>query len=552
MNDPGNQRQKWLVCALLALAVLVVFWPALRCGFVSYDDPGYVTSNPDIQRGLNGPSLRWALTTGCCANWHPVTWISHILDYQLYGPEPAGHHLTSLLLHLASAVLFFLLLNRMTGALWPSAFVAAMFALHPLRVQSVVWIAERKDVLSTFFWMLSVGAYVRYGENLKSHISNFKFWYALSLVFFALGLMSKAMVVTLPFVLLLLDYWPLGRLAFGPAFCWRLIVEKIPFFLLAAGGSVATFLAQQHDGVVKTLTKYPFSARLANVPVACAGYIGKNFWPSGLAVFYPHRNVGTLEAGGAVCLLVVVSLLAARRWRAQPWLAVGWCWFLGMLVPTLGLVQVGDQSMADRYTYLPSAGLWIMLAWSARDWAGRLPLRRATAALGGAMAIVLCMVLTPPQISCWKNSLTLFQRAAAVTGPNYLGYYNLGCYAVDQGNYPLAIFYFEKTLRAKPDSASLPYDAPAYNNMGFAYLRQGQISNAVANFDKALKLQPRYPEAYFNMGCAFLTNGQPDVAADCFQRALALERNPAILGALAAAQASQARRQPDNSGGIHP
>jgi hypothetical protein len=417
--------------------------------------------------------------------------------------------------------------------LWPSAFVAAMFALHPLRVQSVVWISERKDVLSTFFGMLSVGAYVRYADHLKSRISDFKFFYAVALVCVALGLMAKSMLVTLPFVLLLLDFWPLRRLEFGTNFSWRLIVEKIPFFLLAAGDSVATFLVQNQHGLVKTLNRYPFSVRLANIPLAYVGYIGKNFWPSGLTVFYPRRPAGLLEVAGAVCVLAVVSVLAARRWRVQPWLVVGWLWFLGMLVPTIGLVQVGDQSMADRYTYLPCIGLWIMVAWGVRDLIARRPWARVAAALAGGTAIIACMMLTPLEIGFWKNSLTLFQRAAEVRGSDYLGSYNLGCYAADQSDYPLAIFFFKKALSAETKAGVLPYDARAYNNMGYAYLHEGQVSNAVANFEKALKIQPRYPEAYFNMGRAFLTNNQPDVAVDCFQRALNLEQNPFVLGALA-------------------
>jgi protein O-mannosyl-transferase len=341
MTDSASRWQKWVICLLLGVAVLAAFWPALRCGFVIYDDLEYVTSNQEVQQGLTWAGLKWALTTGHAANWHPVTWLSHMADCQLYGLKPAGHHLTSLLLHAANAVLLFLLLDNLTGALWPSAWVAAIFALHPLRVESVVWVAERKDVLSTFFWMLTVGAYVRYADHLKSQISNFKFFYALSLVFFALGLMSKPMLVTLPFVLLLLDYWPLGRLEFGPKFSWRLIVEKVPFLFLAAADSVATFLVQNHYGSVAPLSRYPLSVRLANVPVAYVSYLSKNFWPAGLAVFYPHRVLGALEVGGSICLLGAVSVLVVLRGRLQPYLAVGWFWFLGMLLPTTGLVQVG-------------------------------------------------------------------------------------------------------------------------------------------------------------------------------------------------------------------
>jgi protein O-mannosyl-transferase len=529
MTDSGSRGQKWVVCLLLAVAVLAVFWPALRCDFITFDDPDYVSLNKDVQHGLNWPSIQWALTTTHSDNWHPLTWVSHILDYQLYGPKPAGHHLTSLLLHAANSVLLFLLLNRLTGALWPSAFVAAMFALHPLRVESVVWISERKDVLSTFCWMLTVGAYVGYVERFKVQNSKFKVFYGLSLSFFALGLMAKPMLVTLPFVLLLLDYWPLGRLEFGPRFSWRLIVEKIPFFLLAAGDSAATFLIQNHSGAVKTMERFPLGVRLANVPFAYMRYIGKNFWPAGLSLFYPHRPLGALEVAGAVGLLGAVSALVARRWGANPYLAVGWCWFLGMLVPTIGLVQVGTQAFADRYNYLPSLGLWIMVAWGVRDWVGDRTLSCALAALGAGMAVIACIILTSLQIPYWRDSRSLYSRAVDVTDHNYLAYYKLGCFARDQEDYPQAILYFKQALSTEKDDALWVNHSLAYNNLGYAYLRQGDIANAVANLDKAVALQPRYPEAYFNMGRAFLANHQPDVAVDCFQRALALDSSVAEI-----------------------
>jgi tetratricopeptide (TPR) repeat protein len=529
MTDSGSRWQKWVLCLLLGLAVMVVFWPALRYGFIHYDDQDYVTDNKDVQHGLNWQSIKWALTTAHAANWHPLTWVSHIIDCQLYGLNPAGHHLTSLLLHLANSILLFLLLGRLTGALWPSAFVAAMFALHPLRVESVVWISERKDVLSTFFWMLTVGAYVRYEEEFNVQSSKFKFFYALALVFFILGLMAKPMLVTLPFVLLLLDYWPLGRLEFGPKFRWRPVVEKIPFLLLAAGDSAATFLVQHHFGVVETLRTFPLSVRVANIPFAYVRYIGKNFWPAGLAVYYPFRTLGMLEVGGAVCVLGAVSILVVRRWRAQPYLAVGWFWFLGMLVPTIGLVQVGTQAMADRYSYLPSVGLWIMVAWSVRDWIGDRPFPRAMATLAGAAAVIACLVLTSTQVPYWRDTRALFMRAAAVTDQYYLAYYNIGCYAMDEGQYPDAILCFKKALSSEPDNTRWADHSPAYNNLGYAYLQEGEITNAVPNFEKALAIRPHYPEAYYNLGCAFLNNKQPGEAVDCFQRALAMDSSVAAI-----------------------
>jgi tetratricopeptide (TPR) repeat protein len=517
------------VCLLLAAAVLAVYAQSLRCTFVNLDDPDYVTSNPDVQHGLNWHSVKWALTTGHGANWHPLTWVSHIIDWQIYGPKPAGHHLTSLLLHVANAVLLFLLLNRMTGALWRSAWVAAVFALHPLRVESVVWVAERKDVLSTFFWMLTVGAYARYTEEFKVQSSKFKVFYGLSLMFFGLGLMAKPMLVTLPLVLLLLDYWPLGRLEFGPRFSWRLVAEKIPFLLLAAGSCAITFFLQYSSGVVASLSTVSLGERLANVPVAYVRYVAKIFWPSGLAVFYGFEHWNFYQVAAAVLLFGCITAWVARQGRARPYLAVGWFWFLGMLVPTIGLVQVGHQSMADRYSYLPSVGISLMAAWGLCDWAARRAGLRRAAATAGALAVAACVVLTPRQIAFWKNPDALFARAADISDQDCLTCYNIGCMVMEQGNFARAARCFERALKVAGQSAPKSFLARTQNNLGCALLEQGRVPGAISNFESALVLQPRYPQAYYNMGRAFLTNRQPDVAVDCFQRALAQDSSVAEI-----------------------
>jgi tetratricopeptide (TPR) repeat protein len=541
MTKCGSRWQKWVVGLLLGAAVLAAFWPALRCDFVAFDDPDYVTENTDIQHGLNWRSVQWAFTTGHGANWHPLTWLSHIIDWQLYGPEPAGHHLTSLLLHAANVVLLFLLLNQMTGALWRSAWVAAVFALHPLRVESVVWVAERKDVLSTLFWMLAVWAYVRYAKGLKFQISDFKFFYGLSLLFFDLGLMSKPMLVTLPFVLLLLDYWPLGRLEFGPRFSRRLIVEKIPFLALAFCSSAITFVVQNRSGVVASLSAVSLGERLANVPVAYVRYLGKIFWPSGLAVFYGYAPRSFFEVAGSVVLLALITVWVVWQARARPYLAVGWFWFSGMLVPTIGLVQVGHQAMADRYSYVPSVGISLMVAWGLCELAARRSLALNVAATAGAMAVAACLVLTPRQIAFWRTPVALFAHAADVSDQDSVTCYNVGCAAMEQGNFPRAERCFERALKVAGKSAPLSFRARAQNNLGCALLEQGRVSGAITNFESALALQPEYPQAFYNMGRAFLTNNQPDVAADCFQRALALDQNPVILGTLAAAYAKEGK-----------
>jgi protein O-mannosyl-transferase len=534
MTNFGSQWHKWGVCLLLGAVVLTVFWPAVRCNFVYIDDPDYVLSNKDIQHGLNWTSIRWAFTTSHTSNWHPLTWISHIVDCELYGLAPAGHHISSLLLHVANSVLLFLLLNHITGALGRSAFVAALFALHPLRVESVVWISERKDVLSTFFWIVTVFAYVRFAEEFEVQPSSakasegkrsrFKVFYALALVLFTCALMSKAMVVTLPCVLLLLDYWPLGRLEFGAGFSWRLILEKIPFFVLAAVGGLVTFLIQRHFGVVATLQTLPIGARLANISVAYVTYLFKNIWPTGLAVYYPREELGPMEVGGAICLLAGIGVLVLWQWRARPYLAVGWLWFLGMLAPTIGFLQVGNQFMADRYSYLPSVGLWIMVAWGVWECVGHRVFLRNAAALAGAGAVLACVILTPLQERYWQNTGTLFARTAEVTDKHYVVYYKLGCDALGRGDYPQAIDLFKTALHPDLDVPWLDHSR-AYNNLGLGYMHIGEITNAVSYLELAVRRQPRYADAYYNMGCAFLTNGQPDVAVDCFQHALVIDAN---------------------------
>jgi len=537
MTESQTRRQKWLACALLGAAILAVYSQALQCTFVNIDDQDYVTWNTDIQHGLNWRSIQWAFTTGHASNWHPVTWLSHTLDCQLYGLAPVGHHLTSLLLHLANSVLLLLLLNRMTGSLWRSAWVAAVFALHPLRVESVAWVAERKDVLSTFFWMLTVGAYARYADRLKSQNSNYKWFYGLALVFFALGLMSKPMLVTLPFVLLLLDWWPLGRWKFGPGYSWRLIVEKIPFLLLAGTVSVITFFVQTRSSVAPLFSKVSLDERLANIPVAYARYLGKIFWPSGLAVFYGYEHWKFNQVAGAVFLLAFVTAWVIWQWRARPYLAVGWFWFMGGLAPTIGLVQVGHQAMADRYSYIPSVGISIMAAWGLCDLVAGRPRLLKAASTFGVLALAVCAVLTPRQIAYWKNPVVLFAHAADLSDQDCLTCYNIGCAVMEEGNFPRAVRCFERALKVADKSIPPSFLARVENNLGCAFLGEGQITNAVVDFEKALAIQPRYPEAYYNMGRAFLAHGQPDVAVDCFQHALALDQNPHILSTLAEAYA---------------
>jgi tetratricopeptide (TPR) repeat protein len=566
MTESGTRRTKWLLCALLGAAVLAVYGAALHCGFVNYDDPAYVTENWHVQHGLNAQSVRWAFTTDTASNWHPLTWLSHILDGQLYGLQPAGHHLTSLLLHAANSVLLLLLLNRLTGALWQSAFVAALFALHPLRVESVVWISERKDVLSAFFCMLSVGAYVRYAEEFKvqpafakataGKSSKFKVLYGLSLVCFALGLMAKPMLVTLPFVLLLLDYWPLGRLGFGPKFSWRPVVEKIPFFVLAAGSSLVTFMVQDRTGAVASLARFPFGVRLANVPVAYVRYLTMNFWPADLAAFYPSVGWPAGKIIGAVALLAGITGLALWRARAAPYWAVGWFWFLGMLVPTIGLVQVGGQSLADRYTYLPSIGLWIMVAWGLHDLASRRPRLREAMTMAAGLVAVLFALLAGRQTEVYKDSGTLWE-ATLRSDPNCLMAHNLlSRWFIDQGQWEQALEHCRKARAILPNDPTVhddlsriflhqgkvdeaiaeglqsiqaqPRSEDNRQTLARAYLEKGDFAAAAASCREAIRIKPSAPEAWCNLGYALLQQGQVAEATAAYQRALELNPDAAL------------------------
>ncbi|HEX3718199.1 MAG TPA: tetratricopeptide repeat protein [Verrucomicrobiae bacterium] len=499
--------QKWparLICLSLAAAVLAVFWGALRCDFVNYDDPAYVTSNADVQHGLTKANVVWAFETGAASNWHPLTWLSHMADVQFYGLRPAGHHLTNLLLHAANAVLLFVIARAMTGALWRSAILAALWALHPLRVESVVWVSERKDVLSTLFWMLAVWSY------FKFHTSKFKLYYAAAVVCFACGLMAKPMVVTLPFVLLLLDYWPLNRRV-----GWRLMIEKIPFFILAAISSVVTFLVQRQGGAVSSLTGLPLSARAGNALISYVRYLAKIFWPVHLSVLYPHPGHWPIwRIASAGLLLAIITGIVIWRGRAQPYLAVGWFWFVGMLAPAIGLVQVGIQSMADRYSYMPMIGILIMVIWGANE---MLRPRWILASAAG-LAILACAALTPIQVRYWRDSDTLFQHAVAVTRDNYLAYNNLGYFLSNRGETEKAMEYYTRSLQINPN-----YDE-AHNNLGYALAQLGRFQEATNEYIKALSLNPGLTEAHNNLGNALGSLGLTDAAIHEYQ--VALQENP--------------------------
>jgi tetratricopeptide (TPR) repeat protein len=549
---------------LLVLLTAAVLWPIVGHEFIDYDDDVYVTANRDVQAGLTGKSVRWALTTLYNANWHPLTWLSHMLDYRLYGLKAGGHHLTSLLLHLANVVLLFLVLLRMTGSAWRSGFVAALFGIHPLHIESVAWIAERKDVLSALFWLLTMWAYARYAErpDLKRYLP--------ILVFFALGLMAKPMLVTLPFVFLLLDYWPLGRYSGfkvqGSRFkvadeaantqhlipntgsksrisststsTTAILLEKAPLFLMSAGSSAITYIAQQGGGAIAPLDRFPLGIRIANAFAAYAGYIGKMLYPRNLAVFYPHPgfHLPMWQAVGGAALLVGISVLAALGAKRRRYLVAGWLWYVITLIPVIGLIQVGSQAMADRYTYVPLIGLFIMIAWGiGGEWEkGRKEERgkggmgetatsifphshTPTPAVAGLLIILTLAASSAVQVRHWRNSYALFKHAAAVTSGNYLAHNTLGVVLKRQGRIDEAVAHYREALEIRPTYA------PAHNNLGNALARQGKLAEAVWEYGEAIRIRPDYVDAHYNLGLALARQGKLPEAVERFHEVLQRE-----------------------------
>ena len=555
----GKIPASWWISVLLALGVLAVYWPVFGYGFVEYDDQKYILENPQVKTGLSWDGLVWAFTTFFAGNWHPLTWLSYMLDTQLFGFHPQAYHTINVLLHAANTVLLFWLLKRMTGALWRSAFVAALFGFHPLHVESVAWIAERKDVLSTFFFMLTLMAYIRYAQGrsraegrepsalnsggasvpvsrlvsslappgyspagpdlagnsptLNSQPSTLN--YTLALFFFALGLMSKPMLVTIPFVLLLLDFWPLKRLFTDdlqnsntrplPSRVTRhssLLLEKLPFFALSAAACVVTFLAQRYGESVVSDNVITIADRLQNAAVSYWVYLEKMLWPSPLAVFYPYPPIPSDAAMMAVFMLLVISAAVfLAPWR-RPYLTVGWLWYLGMLVPVIGLVQVGAQAMADRYTYLPLIGVFIAFTWGTAEilsawWNRRILLTIVAVAVLGA-----CLTLTAMQVGYWRNSETLARHALTVTADNAPMQVVLGRALLNQGKVDEAAQHFAEAMKIMSD------DISAQGDMAATLLAQGRFKEAVENCRVALKSHPHDPKLHYILGNALLEQGQ--------------------------------------------
>lgn len=505
-----RSHQKLLICLLLPLLVFFTFLPVLDNDFINYDDDIYVTTNPHVQNGLTWDSVKWAFQSSEASNWHPLTWLSHMLDCQLYGLKPWGHHLTSLLLHTANTLLLFLVLRRMTGATWRSFLVAALFGLHPLRVESVAWVAERKDVLSTAFWLLTLWTYSGFVTSARSGNPRSKFSYGLALLFFALGLMSKPMLVTLPFALLLLDYWPVQR--FQPGRVVPLLLEKIPFFALAAIASVITFMVQRSGGAVAQL---PLLVRVENALVSYIRYLAGLFYPVDLSVFYPYPlHWRTTIVLISASLITGISLIVLAQFRRRPFLPVGWFWYLGTLVPVIGLIQVGTQSMADRYTYVPMVGILVLLTWSAHDLTKNWRPQALALSTIGAVLIIVCIPLTRRQIGFWKNSYTLFQHALTVTAHNHVAYVHLGDYFFQQKSVDQAIEMYRRSLQIAPDFID------AHDDLGNALLSKGLLDEGIAEFEKVLSINPAHPRAHSNLGVALFRKGRLDDAIAHLEQAV--------------------------------
>jgi tetratricopeptide (TPR) repeat protein len=471
-----------LIALLLALVTLVVYLPVVRHGFVDYDDNLYVAGNRVVQHGLTWEGVRWAFTTFHTGNWHPVTWLSHMADCEFFQLNAGAHHFVNVLFHSANAALLFLLLWRLTQKLWPAALVAALFAWHPLHVESVAWVAERKDVLSTFFALLALLSYTRYVQA-KSRRS---FWFAL--VFFALGLMAKPMLVTLPCVMLLLDFWPLQRMT-GDSQplkkIGRLAAEKTPFFVLTVGVCIVTFLAQKHGESVVSLANTSLGYRLENAPVAAASYLEHFFWPAGLCVIYPLPDkIPALRVVGAISVLLLISIVAWRWRQTRPYFGMGWLWFLGTLVPVIGLVQVGSQAMADRYTYIPSIGIFIALVFLGNEWAARIQTPKIICLGIAGLISLACIRVTEYQLQFWRNSETLFRRAIAVTQNNDIARVNLGVTLDAQGRFAEALEVYQQAEKSGSRRGEV------YNNQGNVLGLLGRHDESLAEYQTALRLRP--------------------------------------------------------------
>lgn len=517
-NIDNKKYTPLILCILLSIAVLSVYWQVHNFEFLNFDDHAYVTGRPEVLSGINYKSIIWAFSTTEAGFWHPMTWLSLLLDYELYGLNAGGYHWTNLLLHLASTILLFFFLFKTTGALWRSGLVAVLFALHPLHIESVAWIAERKDALSGFFWMLTMLVYVYY-----THRPCF-LRYILVLSAFLLGLMAKPMLVTLPFVLLLLDFWPLKRIEFNNNEIRKLllnskmlmmVLEKVPLLAMSFIFSILTYMAEKDVGALSEPGALPMMDRLINALVSYVVYLYKTFYPFDLAVFYPHPLTWPIWKG-LLCLflLIMITVVVFMNLKKMPYLFVGWCWYIGTLVPVIGLVQVGAFALADRYTYIPLIGIFMMCVWGIGDLLNHWRLHKAIITIATSLCIIFLMSATYVQLGYWRTSETLFRHALKVTDNNYIAHGSLALALVEKKQYEQANKHFTVALHIKPDYA------PTYQFWGFAMIRQGKRNEAIQYFYRALDINPDFIEVRYRLAEILPEVGRLNEAANQYRAIL--------------------------------
>jgi len=521
MKQPSDKLKRLLICVALAAVCLAGYEQLRNNDFVNWDDDQYITKNPDVYNGITRKSIIWAFTTTDVSYWHPLTWLSHMLDCQLFGTAPAGHHITSLLLHIANSILLFILLRQATGALWKSAFVAALFALHPLNTDSVAWVSERKNLLSTVFWMLTSLAYICYSRRprLSRYLPLF--------LLFALGLLAKPTLAVLPFVLLLLDYWPLQRLRFfevrnneAKTSNLKIVLEKVPLFILSVIAVCISSLALKNRGLAVPLKLVPVELRMANALVSYLKYIAKAFVPRNLAVHYPYpESIPFWQVVIALVVLLCITAVAVWLFRKKPYFIVGWLWFLGTLLPVSGLVQGGRwPAMADRFAYVPLIGLFIIVAWAVPDVLAKYKYRAKTLGLAAASILLVFLVLTHRQASLWKDSFTLFSHALNVTKNNAVMHNNLGNVFLNKNDYDLAELHYRKALKIDP------YNLLAHDNLADLLLIEGKLDEAIGHYRWVVQIKPAHADAHNNLAMALKAKGKLAEAVEHFEKAL--EINP--------------------------
>ncbi len=511
-----------LICTILVAAILSLYWQTHNHEFINYDDGKYISENVYVQEGLNFKSIAWAFTSTRSSNWHPLTWLSHMLDIQLFGMKPGMHHLVNVFIHIANTLLLFYILNKMTCALWKSAIITAFFAIHPIHVESVAWASERKDVLGAFFWMLTIGGYTRYVK--RQNLANL----LVSLLFFILGLMAKPMLVTLPFVLFLIDYWPLNRFRLKSLnkpgktnenpFNLGLVLEKIPFLFFSILSCVVTFIVQKEGGAMGSFDVIPFDVRLTNAVVSYVNYIGKMFFPANLSILYPHPLFIPLwQVVASIFAIIAMIYLAVKQINKRPYIAIGLFWYLGTLVPVIGIVQVGTQAMADRYTYIPLIGLFIIITWGVSDLTQCLRHKRIILTTISVIAIASLITITWIQIGYWKSSVTLFEHSIAATTNNSTLHNNIGTALAEQEKYDNAIEHYNEAIDINKNRAEF------HNNLANALAAQGKYDNANLSFTEALKLNPKAETIHYNFARTLSANGQNNEAIEHYMEALQIK-----------------------------